>query len=154
MGGTRNVQITPDAIMARLRMKDGYEDLGRGATDEEIRSVERTLDVALPSEYRDFLSRCGYAFWFGISIFGVAPSSDDSVIHWTEKARGEKLPGAFAPRPHDAVVVHDYGGGGYYFLFDSRSPRAGEVVLLADETLGSEVQRYPNFWTFLAMFAR
>lgn len=142
-----------ETLMVELSKKKDYEDLGRGATDEEIRNVEGSLGVKLPKEYVDFLKRCGFVFWFGNSIFGVAPSDDDSVVHWTLAARSEPLPKSFKPRPLDGVVVQRYGGGGYYFLFSADSPRAGEVVLLLDELYGNEsTELWENFWLFLESF--
>ncbi len=138
-------------VLAALKTKRRYRDLGRGATEIEILAVEHALRVALPDAYQFLLRQIGHAAWFGNTIFGVSPEQRESVIHWTTKARTESLPKEFAARPTDAVVVCQYGGGGYYFLFDTTSKRRGQVALLADEAYGNAVQSYPTLWDFMAV---
>jgi hypothetical protein len=143
----------PEQILKSLRRKKDYEDLGRGAMAEEISRIESTLSVFLPTEYKDFLSRVGFIFWFGNTVLGVAPEEYDSVVFWTTKARNDRLPSHFHRWPSDTVVVKHYGGGGYYFLFCGGS-RSGQVALLLDELDGAEAQAWGNFWLFLKQFVR
>ena len=147
--------MKPREIIKQLSSKENFTMLDREVSDKEILQLEQLLRVKLPDEYKDFLKRFGYLFWFGISILGIAPDEDDSVVFWTKKARADYLPKDFVSRPKNGVVVCEYGGGGYYFLYCKGSKKEGNVVLILDELYGKEsTEHWDDFWGFLASFLR
>ncbi len=139
---------TIEESLRALKSLEGYEDLGRGATDEEVVTIEQELGFALPTEYRDFLLAVGFARWFGHAIHGVSPSPRYSVVASTVAARRDN-PDDFEPFPADAAVVKEYAGGGWYVLYGASAEGAGEVALVLDELSGRKSMGWRSFAAFL-----
>lgn len=138
-----------EELLLALQKLNDYSDRPGGASEDEIQIVESTLGVPLPTEYRDFLRRVGFAEWLGNEIFGVSQDREHDVIHKTNYARQEDLPPDFLPIPLDAVVIGRYGGGGWYILHGMQSSHPGTVDLILDETFNEPDQSWPNFVTFV-----
>lgn len=137
-----------ESVLTILSDKEGYEDLGRGASSAEVVEVERRLEVDLPPDYTTLLTKCGYVAWFGHSIFGISPVDEFSVVANTVRARNMELPVEFEPLPSKAVVVKTYAGGGWYVL-RCQADRFGQVSLLTDDEMGSESMWWSSFDDFL-----
>ncbi|MCX4026436.1 SMI1/KNR4 family protein [Endozoicomonas sp. SM1973] len=147
-------QITLNEIYRQLQQKPEYMDLGREATEEEIKHIENTLQVKLPEYYADFLRRFGFMLGDGICINGVCPSELNdyvSVIDFTKDRREGKYYAEGLPKlEHNAVVVLD-NGESYVSLFCEGHPRAGQVVWrhLAEDYRETETfENFPQFLTF------
>ena len=121
----------------------------RAASELEVKNIESELGVELPDDYLVFLNKVGYVFWFGTSLFGIAPDDYDSVVYMTKYARSVELPVDFRSRPENTIVFTDYGGGGYYFLYCNGSERCGEVVEILDECRYKESRSWPSIWAFI-----
>jgi hypothetical protein len=135
-------------LLASLRSRDGYRDLPKGATDEEISALEQSLACALPASYKHFLKVCGYAEWFGHVVYGIAPDDHCSTEKKTLLIR-ERVPKGFRAAPRNGNVVASYGGGGFYFLHAEGAERPGAVSLHTDEDAWEEVDSWPTFTAFL-----
>ena len=122
---------------------------GNGATKEEIDDFEKRLGITLPVSYKTFLETFGFALWFGHSIFGLSKDEEENALIHTLEAREDKLLEDARPLPLEAVILESYGGGGYYFLYCHPSPRAGEVILIMDETFWNEVESWQTFEDFI-----
>jgi hypothetical protein len=138
-----------ETVLAELKKLEDYSDRQGGATEEEIKAVETSLGVHLPSEYRDFLRLVGYADWFGNEIFGIRHEQACDVIYKTNYARQEELPPDFLPIPQYVVVIGRYGGGGWHILHGMESATPGRVDLILDETFNEPDQSWPSFISFV-----
>ncbi|MDE1465391.1 SMI1/KNR4 family protein [Spartinivicinus poritis] len=147
-------RITLNEIYQELQQKPYYKDLGRGATTEEIKHIENTLQVKLPEYYADFLRRFGFMLGDGICINGVCPSELDdyvSLIEFTKDRRNEKFSEeGMQALDSNAVIVQD-NGESYVALFCEGHPRAGEVVwrYLSENYVDTRTfESFPQFLTF------
>ena len=146
-----------DSIILRLeKTKEDFET-GESVTNEEIEKIEKDLNIELPSDYKYFLGKYGYAFWSGAGILGVCNDPDDeeyfSMPYFTMDDRGKIFPEYFMPRPKNTVVVGPYGGGGHFFLHCMNSDRGGKVELLLTELNGRpDVKSWDSFTEFLGHY--
>jgi hypothetical protein len=120
---------------------------GRGATDAEVRKIETTLGVQLPSDYVVFLKTFGYALWFGEAIYGVSEGPDCDVLDATLTARKEKLPDFFHPFPNEVIVLSADDEGGYFVLYGMDC--GGGVGWLHSDELNAEVEHWETFEEYL-----
>lgn len=132
----------------KLKNKENFECYGP-LSEKYIKDMEMALNISFPEQYREFLSKCGYAVWFGGAIFGYSEDEDYHTVNWTIEIRENKLPANFTEAPLEGCVLESYAGGGYYFLFAQGSARTGEVVLYLDELFGKEVKSWPSFSDFI-----
>jgi hypothetical protein len=140
-----------------------------GATEEEILSVEKALCVALPDDYRYFLSNYGAVMWFGEVIRGISARSyegtpDNERRYRIVTSAGDLLDtlkdreryktyasdNGFDLVPENGVVLQLEAGGGYYFLFCKGSPRSGQVAWFLNEIKGKEYAHWTSFTDFIA----
>jgi len=144
-----------EIIMSQAASKKNF--IQRGSVgNEEITALETMQNITLPNDYKYFLSRYGYCFWFGEVICGLVG----------ENKRYEKLCSIVRKNTYyydlynndpkyqsvasDGIVIGTYDGGGYYFLFAQESERAGEVGLFLTETYGQEVSKFKSFTDYLS----
>ena len=132
-----------------LQKLEDFESRGTGANPQEISHVENVLNVKLPKEYVEFLKIFSYVSSSPMDIFGVSDNEDEDVIYQTVWARNQKLPIEFTALPLDGLVIREYSGGGYYFLYAEDSPRSGEVSLKLDETFYREDSKWNSFNEYL-----
>lgn len=138
-----------DSVISAARKKSGFSCSDQGTSERSVRDAEERLGLALPREYRDWLTEYGYWSWFGVCIRGISPTDRAcDVVHGTVRVREMKLPKEFRRIPDNSVVIRDYGGGGYYFLLCGED-RTGSVVLLTADELYEEVEYWKSFWDFL-----
>lgn len=138
-----------DQIVEELREIEGFHCGENGASESKIKELEVGLNVALPQNYRHLLSKYGYLEWFGHTVCGIGEDNEVSAYYFTEKARRMRCPEGYMSIPRDGVVIEQYSGGGFYFLFDKRSERAGGVALFTDEAMGRESEFWETFEEFL-----
>lgn len=133
----------------RFTIKEGFECNGP-ISGEVIRKMESDLGIEFPEPYCFFLSNYGYIEWFGHTIFGYSDDEDyHTVVRTLELREDDDIPDDFERIPSEGLVLEEYGGGGYYFLFSEESGRRGQVALFLDETYGKESQSWSSFEVFL-----
>ncbi|NYZ69593.1 SMI1/KNR4 family protein [Endozoicomonas sp. SM1973] len=142
-------------IYLQLQQKPGYMDLGRGATQDEIRNIEDTLQVKLPEEYVDFLLRFGFMLGDGVRVSGVCPPELNeyvSVVEFTKNRRTEQFhEDGMQALDHNAVVVQD-NGESYIALFCEGHPRAGQAVWRYLSEKYQDAENFDNFPQFLTFW--
>jgi hypothetical protein len=121
---------------------------GRGATDEDVKKIEMTLDVQLPNDYVLFLKIFGYVWWFGEAIYGFSEDPEYDVLSATLMARAERLPNLFHRFPDRALTLREYNGG-YIVLYSLDGDRNGGVGWLESDELNSEVEHWATFEEYL-----
>lgn len=136
-------------LFDKIRLQDGFESGELIADDEDVKNIEKSLDVRLPNEYVKFLNVFGYIDCDAFNIYGFSSDQLFDVVSNTEKARAEELPEDFLEFPRNCVVIMKYGGGGYYILYCKDSPRAGQVSLILDETFYEEDESWESFASFI-----
>jgi len=142
-------------IMSKAKKKKNFTQRGE-VSNEEIIKFETEQNITLPSDYRYFISRFGYCFWFGEVICGLVGENKRyeklcSIIRKDNYFRQlYKNDSSYQSLKSDGVVIGTYDGGGYYFLFSQESERAGEVGLFLTETYGQEVSKFNTFTDFLS----
>ncbi|MBI1891223.1 MAG: SMI1/KNR4 family protein [Burkholderiales bacterium] len=139
-------------ILEDAKLRENYEDLGRGATDGEIAAAEKALGVVFPDTYVRFLKRSGFVSWFGVTLYGITanePNAFESVVGTTLHCRNANYPPNWVRPPMDAFIVGQFGNS-YCWMFERMSPRAGEVALFEDHYRnGSEYEYWKNYEDFL-----
>jgi hypothetical protein len=135
-------------LLGKLKEKENFL-CGGGSPYEVIDRYESKLEVTFPQQYREFLHSISYARWFGVSLFGISDDQDIDVLNRTISARCRKTPAHFKPFPIHAIVLRQYGGGGFYVIFCSPSVRAGEVALFVDEQAFDQVDRWQSLEHYL-----
>jgi hypothetical protein len=121
------------SLFADMRKKENFTCRESGASDKEIKDLEKALGFELPDAYASFLKEFSYAWWFGHAVYGISEDKDFDSLSYTLEARSEKTPKGFQPLPPDCVIIERYGGGGYYVLYGKGSPLEGQVARLLDE---------------------
>jgi hypothetical protein len=115
------------------------------ASNEAIAAFERGSNVALPGEYRDFLSRlCGGSPMPRWSGFGRAGDFVAHIYGIHHGAEWKRLSYAIKQFGHDlsAFLPVAVSNGGNYFLLRLAEPDAGAVYFWDHELEGS---RPPTF---------
>lgn len=135
-------------ILKGFEKKENFE-CGWPQTDKQIHTLEDSLKIKFPEEYKELLKNYGYISFFGTEIFG--PSNDPycDLLTRNKTARERSIPKDFHSLPLNAFIFMQYGGGGYYMLFSADSPRAGQVGLFLSETGYREEQTWESFEAFL-----
>jgi len=143
-------------LLNKAKSFKNFDDRKNGATESEIKALESTLKVTLPSEYHFFLSESGFISWFGGGVQGL-PHSDYKFKKYSDVIISTKSyhdlydhDPSYLSVPKEGLVIDVYDGGGYYFLFSQESKRAGEVGLFLTETYGQEVSSFASFTDFLS----
>lgn len=102
----------------------------KGASDETIASVERTLGFRFPEDYKALLRRHDGGVFAGARLFNLAPDGNFRVLasemQKIETYLGEELP-KVATR--EMIPVGDDGGGNL-FLLDLRAADANSCPVL------------------------
>ncbi|MEN3158553.1 SMI1/KNR4 family protein [Alkalimonas sp. NCh-2] len=145
-----------EAIIQKAKSNKNYSE-GGSCLSDEVQLFETRLGVPLPDDYKYFISKYGYCFWFGEVVCGLVGEnnkryekiccaiSKNSYYHNLYNNNP-----SYVPVPKEGVVIAKWDGGGYYFLFSKESERAGEVGLFLTETFGQEVSKFSSFTDFLS----
>jgi hypothetical protein len=83
-----------------IRENSSDDDYIGPQSREVIDEIEQLLDVALPDDYRWFLSNYGHGGTFGVVILGSSKVGKPSVVRVTERYRRLGL-------PRSVVVIQD-----------------------------------------------
>ncbi|MEM5514810.1 SMI1/KNR4 family protein [Pseudoalteromonas sp. AS84] len=141
--------------MKAASSKENFMFREGGASEEEIIALETCYNITLPNDYREFLHKFGFVAWFGDYVCGLVEenarlSKSCNVYRKTDYYRDFYNRAEFQSVPTDGVIINQYDGGGYYFLFSQESERAGEVGLFLTETYGQEVSKFNTFIDYLS----
>ena len=106
------------AFVKKLRQYDDFKAL-RGASLNEIKGVERKLNVEFSDEYKEYLSEYGIATANGYEFTGICQSERLNVVCVTEKERKNvrEIPeGAYVvEQTHiDGIVIWQTRDGAVY----------------------------------------
>lgn len=135
-------------IYDSLKSKPGFKS-NPNQSEETILKYETEIGVKFPQEYREFLKALGYVEWDGSGVFGISGDDYFNVAKCTKDAKSLKLPDEFKEIDTNAIVIHEYAGGGFYLLFGKGSEREGEVSLVLTETMHEEEESWGSFSAFL-----
>ncbi|PWU04497.1 MAG: hypothetical protein C5B43_04485 [Verrucomicrobia bacterium] len=141
------IYMTLTDIFKKLKQKENFT-FGEPQNDQQIRDLENELKVVFPESYKEFLSKYGYASWFGGSIYGVSKNPYYDLLRKNKLMREEKVPLDFNPLPKDAFLIKDYGDA-YFLLYGMNSTRAGQVGMFLSESGYQEEQSWGSFEEFL-----
>lgn len=144
-----------EVLMKAAASKENFMIREGGASEAEIIALEQCYKITLPSDYREFLHKFGFVAWFGDYVCGLVEenarlSKSCNVYRKTDYYRDVYNRADFQPVPTNGVIINQYDGGGYYFLFSQESKRAGEVGLFLTETYGQEVSKFNTFTDYLS----
>lgn len=144
-----------EELMQDAAKKENFMIREGGAPQDEVLALERYYKITLPSDYRDFLLKFGFVAWFGDYICGLVSEETRfgktfNVYKKTDYYQDFYDRAEFESVPTDGVIINQYDGGGYYFLFSQESERAGEVGLFLTETYGQEVSKFKSFTDYLS----
>ena len=143
-----------DNIISRMEKTLDDFEIGKGTTSKEIMKIESKFQITLPSDYKYFLEKYGYAAWSGTCILGVCDDPDDdeyfSMPYFTKTDRERTHPDYFMPRPKNTIVIGPYGGGGRFFMYCSNDSSNGKIELLLTELEGrADSKKWKSFTEFL-----
>lgn len=98
---------TIDNVLDRIRKMEDVE-IGRGATDAEIRAAEEKLGVCFPEDYKRFLKEFGWVSIGSEEIYGLGtdvPSYLDVVkeTYWEREESGLPVPKSLVPIRNDGA---------------------------------------------------
>jgi len=146
-----NIEI----LMKAASSKENFMIREGGVSEEEIIALETCYKITLPNDYREFLHKFGFVAWFGDYVCGLVEenarlSKSCNVYRKTDYYRDFYNRAEYQSVPTDGVIINQYDGGGYYFLFSQESERAGEVGLFLTETYGQEVSKFNTFTDYLS----
>jgi cell wall assembly regulator SMI1 len=88
-------------------------------SDSDIRQAENELGVKFPSQYKEFLSKCGAALLGGVEVYGLPnPETNDppvwqNVVTVTKQLRSWGQAGTEKP---SLVPIAEDGTGVYFFV--------------------------------------
>lgn len=161
--GQSSIGTKPQNQPSKSTMKRDYEfkrvteridavankEHGSGATEDQLRATEDSLRLVIPSSYKEFLRRYGWAESSTEHVYGVG---GDVPIHLdlvrnTHTERSEAHP--LLP-PFLLPVMND--GAGNHYCLDTRAPSDQEAPVVlwnhelgADQTLESLYDSF-HFW--------
>jgi hypothetical protein len=103
---------------------------GGAATDIEIETAEKQLDLTFASEYKEYLKEFGFASCNGHELTGISKSSRLNVVDVTQEARE-----TYGSDIQDMYVIEDTGYEGILVLQD----RKGSVYQIEPNSKPSKI---------------
>lgn len=132
---------------------DTYE--GTISTDQ-VYAISSQTGCELPSDYVEFLSSCGFAFWTGHAVNGVYDDNDNrfpksynfSAI--TQTLRARKLHSQHKyPYFDNSIVLGKDDTGGYFLLVSAVEPGATSVAWVNMDANWVVTRSWNSFESFL-----
>jgi len=122
------------AILKRRLEAFPDSDLGKGATDADIREAEVALGASLRGGYRAFLRSFGWGGTGDIELFGLGADVPQhlNVVTVTTSERREAQP----PLPSHLIPVMNDGGGNLYCIDVSEAYRDECPIVFWDHEAG------------------
>jgi len=110
-------------VIAKLKQAEKLETYQGEVSDSEVELLSTVSGCILPSDYLYFLKACGFASWFGNSVFGIYDSNDTrfpssfnfSAARQTSRARELNTQDHY-PDYEKSIVIGVDGMGGYFLL--------------------------------------
>jgi hypothetical protein len=127
-----------------VKARNGEVEVGLGASDQVIAIAQQTIG-SIPTDYRLFLSKFGYASFGSDEIFGLG---DDvpRYLNVVEISLAERRESHGFPA--DGVVIFNDGGGNLYYLRDLGDGKSPVYSWLHDDPRAIYVDS-PSFAVWL-----
>lgn len=131
-------------VWLKKNWKDGYKDLNKPATDQEIAKLEKTLQIKLPEDFIALLKvhngqKCNVGGFFDGSEFLSTESIIDQWTCWKELLDNNEFEGVFS-NPQNGVkndwwnakwipITHNGGGDHICIDLDPVNPKdSGQLI--------------------------
>ena len=92
-----------------------HVEFSKGATKEQVRDAEKTLQLKFPKDYSDYLNVFGCISFFGTEWTGLNGADYLNVVDATAEARE-----TYSDFPINMFIIEDLGFDGYLILSNTK----------------------------------